>query len=420
MKKTILCIDDIRTNLFTIQSVIEDYAEDLYDVEIAISAADGLQILLKKKIDLILLDVMMPDIDGFEAAQMIKSNKKTKQIPIIFVTANKDDATIEKCYEVGGDDYINKPFNHVELMSRITFHLSLKEKDRLLKQEKEYVQNIFDLQENMILITDSHEPLNVNKALLSFFNYKSVDELKNNNKCICNKFEKEDGFFTPNIMSVEFKWIDEVIRLSKKEDVLVKIFKNETEYIFNVKATAFNEQYIVTFTDVTFATQQSLEYKYEANIDALTQVYNRNMFNRLIKRKIVQAKTSAFSFVFIILDIDYFKKINDTHGHLVGDEILKSLALLIKNHTRDNDLFARWGGEEFVLAFDVDMTRALEIAEHLRAYIEKEVFKGDYKITCSFGLTEYKDSDSLEDMIKRADKALYRAKESGRNRICHN
>ena len=126
----------MQTNLFTIQSVIEDLADGLYDVILAKSANDGLEILLKQKIDIILLDVMMPDIDGFEAAKIIKSNKKTKDIPIIFVTASKDNDTIEKCYKVGGDDYINKPFNHIELMSRLRFHLRLQEKEKQLKQEK--------------------------------------------------------------------------------------------------------------------------------------------------------------------------------------------------------------------------------------------------------------------------------------------
>ena len=136
MKKNILCIDDVDTNLFTIQSVIEYMAEDQYNVLIAISAREGLKILLKEKIDLILLDVMMPEIDGFECAKIIKSNKKTKDIPIIFVTANNDDKTIETCFNVGGDDYINKPYNPTELLSRMRFHLKSREQDKLIMKEK--------------------------------------------------------------------------------------------------------------------------------------------------------------------------------------------------------------------------------------------------------------------------------------------
>ena len=297
MKKTILCIDDIQSNLFTLRSVIENFQSETYEVITSLSASEGLGVLLKNRVDLILLDVMMPDIDGFETAQMIKSNKKTKDIPIIFVTANKDDETIENCYKYGGSDYVNKPFNHVELLARISFHLNLKAKERELKEREE-------------------------------------------------------------------------------------------------------------------------ELKHEANFDSLTQVYNRNMFHRLMSRKIIDARNSNESFIFIMLDIDYFKKINDNHGHLIGDHVLISMAKLIKAHIRECDLFARWGGEEFVLSFDVDLQKGMEIANSLRRHISEYKFDIVGNVTCSCGVTEFKSSDSVDSIIKRADKALYDAKNSGRNRVC--
>ena len=297
MKKTILCIDDIESNLFTLRSVIENLAGDLYDVLTVSSAADGLSVLLKNRVDLILLDVMMPDIDGFEAAKMVKGNKKTKDIPIIFVTANKDDKTIENCYAYGGCDYVNKPFNHVELLARIAFHLSLRDKEIELKEREE-------------------------------------------------------------------------------------------------------------------------ELKHEANFDSLTQIYNRNMFHRLMNRKIIDAQNDKKSFIFIIFDIDYFKKVNDTYGHLIGDDVLISITKLITSHIRARDIFARWGGEEFVLSFDVDIEKGIEIANSLRKHIDEYDFDVVGNITCSFGVTEFQKDDTIDTIIKRADRALYNAKDSGRNRVC--
>ena len=297
MKKTILYIDDIKTNLFTMESVIENLADELYDVVTAESAMSGLEILLKQKVDLILLDVMMPEIDGFEAAKMIKSNKKTKNIPIIFLTAKNDDKTIESCYNLGGNDYINKPFNQVELLARIAFH----------------------------------------------------------------------------------------IRLSDKE-AEVKIREKELEY--------------------------------EASFDSLTEIYNRKIFNRLLNEKIVESRVAKKSFIFIMLDIDFFKKVNDTYGHLVGDDILKSVSKIIKSHIRKGDIFARWGGEEFVLSFDVDLEKGMEIAQSLRKHIEIEKFDIVENITCSFGVTKFLPNDTLDSIIQRADGALYDAKNSGRNIVC--
>ncbi|MEA2098711.1 MAG: GGDEF domain-containing protein, partial [Campylobacterota bacterium] len=186
----------------------------------------------------------------------------------------------------------------------------------------------------------------------------------------------------------------------------------------NIKAASFANQYIVTLTDITQISQQSLEYQHEANYDKLTQIYNRNMFHTLMKTKINSFKKEQKTFVFIILDIDYFKKVNDTYGHLVGDNVLINIAKLIKEHIRDSDVFARWGGEEFVLAFDVNLSKGVEIANNLRVNIEKEEFDVVKELTCSFGITEFEFNDTLESMIKRADLALYEAKNSGRNRVC--
>ncbi|NOQ31201.1 MAG: diguanylate cyclase [Helicobacteraceae bacterium] len=419
MKQNILCVDDIQTNLFILTSVFEEFAGDQYNLFLATSAMEGLDILLKEKIDLILLDIMMPEIDGFAAAKMIRSNKKTKDIPIIFVTAKKDDESIEMCYKVGGDDYVNKPFNYTELLARVSFHIQSKEKDVLLKEEQEYVQSILNLQENMILVTDGKKAINANHALLNFYNVETVEDFQKTLKCVCFTFIKDDGFFSLNLLKEDDQWVNEVIQRSKSEDVVVKIIKDETiEAIFNVKAATFKEQYIVTLTDITQISNLSLEYQHEANFDSLTQVYNRNMFQRLISKKITMAKVEATSFVFIILDIDYFKNVNDTHGHLVGDKVLKQLSALIKKHTRINDIFARWGGEEFVLSFNVKLKKGLEIAESLRVHIENENFEDVDQITCSFGVTEFKDNDTQDSLIKRADTALYEAKERGRNMVC--
>ncbi len=418
MKKTILCIDDIPANLFIVQSVIEDMASDLYDILLANSANEGLSILLKRKIDIVLMDIMMPDIDGFEATKMMKSNRKTKEIPVIFLTAKNDDETIDICYKVGGNDYVCKPFNHVELLSRISFHLASKEKDKLLLEEKEYTQSILDLQENLILVTSGTNNITANKALLNFYNINNVYGLKKRFTCICETFIEGEDYFSLSESKVKSRWVDDVLDISENKDVLVKILKEEEEYIFNLKATKFKNQYILTFTDITQISQQSLEYKYEASYDSLTNIYNRNMFNRLMEKKIIISKQNNHSFVFMIFDIDHFKNVNDNHGHLVGDDILINMAKLIKEHIRDKDVFARWGGEEFTLSFDVTIMRGMEIANNLRSYIEEYKFKEVEKITCSFGITEFRNNDSLDSMIQRADEALYEAKESGRNKVC--
>lgn len=416
IKKTILCIDDIDANLFTLKSVLESEKDAIYNIITVDSAQKGFEVLLKQKIDLILLDIMMPDIDGFEATNMIKSNKKTKNIPIIFVTAKSDDATVERCFNIGGADYIKKPINSVELLSRVMFHLKLQDKENLLLREKEYTQSILDLQENIILVTDSNQLISANRVLLNFFGMKSVFEFQKNYKCICNIFEKEDGYFHLGLLKNEKDWVEELLKLLKDSDVIVKIVKESIDYIFAIKATKFHEYYILTLTDITHISEQSLAYEHDASYDALTQVFNRNMLYRLVDKKILNVEDKPF--ILIILDIDFFKNVNDNFGHLVGDAVLKHLCIVIEKHIRQSDIFARYGGEEFVLVLDVEIEKGVEIANSLRKFIEKESFDVVKSITCSFGITQYKSGDKINDMLKRADEALYEAKENGRNMVC--
>jgi two-component system, cell cycle response regulator len=414
--KKILCIDDLSSNLFTIENVLMSAANKPYEVFTATSAQEGLAILLQEEINLILLDIMMPQMDGFECAKMILLSKKTKDIPIIFVTAKKDDTTISRCYEVGGMDYVVKPFNEVELLARVSFHLMLKEKEKIIQSEKEYAQNVLDLQENLIVITDGYNILNGNKSLLNFYNLNSISEFQDKHICICRTFVEEEGYFHLGLVKDDI-WVEEIIKLSSSQDILVKINLNE-EYIFLIDAVKYSDYYIVTLTNTTKLLSLYHSFEHGANYDELTQIYNKRVCNEIINSRINSKRKSETIFSLIIFDIDFFKRVNDNYGHIVGDNVLKKLASTIKSHIRNNDILARWGGEEFVLIVQEDIKTAFVIAENLRKRIENIDFDIVKHITCSFGVTQYLTKDNLESIINRADEAMYMAKESGRNRVC--
>ena len=417
--KNILCIDDIKTNLFTLKSLFDSSKEYFYNIHTATSAQAGFEILLQNKIDLILLDVMMPEVDGLSMAKMIKSNKKLKDIPIIFVTAKTDDKTIQKCYEVGGSDYVSKPYNNIELLTRVDFHLRYKDKEKLLQHQKEFAQNVLDLQDNFILVTDGEVVTSINKAILDFYGLKSLEDFQMRYQCICNTFKEIEGYFHLGLVEDKDEWIDDVIQRMKKDDVIVAIEDKEKHiHHFAVKVKSVYDLYILSLTDVTFMCKKTKKFEHEANFDTLTQIYNRNMFYHLMKKKLKQAKIDKSDICFVIFDIDHFKKVNDTYGHLLGDTVLKNLSLLVSKNIRGDDIFARWGGEEFILALDTDMENAKKVIENLRVLIENEPFEEVGHITCSFGLTNFKENDTIESITSRADEALYEAKESGRNRVC--
>lgn len=153
--------------------------------------------------------------------------------------------------------------------------------------------------------------------------------------------------------------------------------------------------------------------------DSLTGVYNRAKFEQELQNEIDKTiRYDIESFALVFLDIDNFKKVNDKYGHLIGDKVLKELAFKVEKHLRKSDLFARWGGEEFVLIFPLTTLENAKIAaENIREFISTSDFEEVGKVTCSFGVSKFKKDDDFHSIIFRADEAMYKAKQSGKNRI---
>ncbi|SFV59888.1 diguanylate cyclase/phosphodiesterase (GGDEF & EAL domains) with PAS/PAC sensor(s) [hydrothermal vent metagenome] len=162
--------------------------------------------------------------------------------------------------------------------------------------------------------------------------------------------------------------------------------------------------------------QEELERK--AYIDDLTQIYNRTYFKEQFSKEISRYKREKTPLSLIFMDIDKFKDLNDNYGHQAGDEVLKELATLINNNIREMDTFSRWGGEEFaIIQPNTAPKNSKKVAEYLRKMIKKHLFSNNLSVTCSFGLATFGDDDTQELIMKRADEALYRAKNSGRDRV---
>ena len=159
--------------------------------------------------------------------------------------------------------------------------------------------------------------------------------------------------------------------------------------------------------------------EYVSTHDSLTDIYNREYFNKMLDSKIKSALRYDNSFGLIMLDIDHFKKVNDTYGHSVGDKVLTQIAQILKNNVRDDDILARWGGEEFVILIpNSEKNNIFQLAEKLRVTIENSKLLNQQNITASFGIGTYSKKESQISFFEKIDKALYLAKKNGRNCIC--
>ncbi len=285
-KPTVLIVDDAPANIQLLAGLLKDS----YQLKVATGGLRCLELAqAEPQPDLILLDIQMPDIDGYEVCQRLKALESTQQIPIIFVTGKDQVADEEMGLNIGAVDYITKPYSPAIVEARIATHITLK---------------------------------------------KQSDELR---------------------------------KLAMR--------------------------------------------------DQLTGLYNRHYLIDVAAKRISQAHRHKQPLCLIMVDVDHFKAVNDEHGHSMGDEVLRDVATIFMQQSRNEDVVARFGGEEFVFLLDAcDLTSGAKKAESIRQNLEKNLVQG-LNITASFGLAQLASGEAFTGLLNRADDAVYRAKNHGRNRV---
>jgi len=298
----------------------------------------------------------------------------------------------------------------------------LKKIQAQLMDQKRYLQSILDSQDNMIIVADHKKIYEVNISFLQFFGFYSTDDMFKNYDRIAGMTVEMEGYMLPE--DSKTMWLDNVTPDIAEGQYRLIAFKQEgSENIryFSMKFRPLSiesDMFVVEFSDVTALEERSKEFENRANYDPLTRIYNRRRFLELLDRGIKNAQRLNQSLSIVFFDIDHFKNINDTYGHNIGDEVLKGLTAITSQTIRSSDIFARWGGEEFLILIEsTTLENAAKMAEKLRKIIMEHNFPEVKTVTCSFGVASYHHDETGESFIGRADTALYRAKESGRNRV---
>ena len=299
-RATILIVDDVEDNLEILGDLL---TFDGYNVQTAQSGVVALERVQESRPDLILLDILMPGMDGFEVCTQMKADESTKDIPVVFVSSMADVDSKVKGFKVGGVDYINKPFQHAEILVRVNTHITM-------------------------------------------------------------------------------------LRLRKHLE------------------------------------EKNAELERLANTDYLTNLYNRRRFFHTAEDEFAKAVCSGNPISITLIDLDHFKQVNDTHGHLVGDRALVHIAQLIRSRCRESDVAARYGGEEFIILHpSTNRQNAFQIAERIRKEVEATPFfheRDEIGVTLSAGVVDTivcRDCMRIDNMLAKADLALYRAKDAGRNQV---
>jgi len=295
----------------------------------------------------------------------------------------------------------------------------VKERTENLEVANKNLENLIDSQDNIVILTNGKEITFANKQFLKFLNYKNLESFKKDYRCICELFVHNDRFFHLGKIGESQNWIEEIQHLPDSQRVISLMDTHLELRAFSVNFNTFDKEIlIVSFTDISQTMINQIELENKTTHDKLTGAYNREYFEQTYKLLIHEYTESNHLFGLALLDIDHFKIVNDTHGHDVGDYVLKHFVDVVQKSSRADDIFIRWGGEEFIMIVKVHSEEDLKIAlEHIRKSIELEEFETIGHKTCSIGGTIYKDNEDIEKTIKRADDAVYEAKETGRNKV---
>lgn len=310
-KTTILVVDDTQLNVVLLDRIL---TKEGYGVICAYRGEVALDEARNKCPDLILLDIEMPGMDGFEVCKRLKEDNLLQDIPVIFISALSDTDDKVRALSEGGVDYITKPIQAEDVLARIAIHLKIRNLQKQLEEQNSLLEA-------------------------------------------------------------------EILRRKETESHLQLI----------------------------------------ASTDSLTEVYNRRYFFELGLKEVSRSMRTQMPLSAIMLDIDHFKKINDSYGHLVGDQVLIRFVQICKQNLRTYDILCRYGGEEFsVLLPDTDINQASIVAERLRNAVEStgmNIYNHSIFITASFGIAnlDLENEISLESILDRADQALYKSKQRGRN-----
>ncbi|MBU0924414.1 diguanylate cyclase [bacterium] len=287
------------------------------------------------------------------------------------------------------------------------------------KEAYNKLYKFIDTQNTIVILTNGEEINFANKEFLNFFGFKELEDFKKESKCICEFFLENDRFFHLGKLKNNENWIDAIISLSQPKRIVGMLTKDSIIVVFSITLNYFEDDlYIVSFSDISQTINEQIILEEKTVHDKLTGAYNREYFEKNYRNIIKEYHLKNYRFALCLFDIDDFKKVNDTYGHDIGDYVLKELVSEISKFSRDDDILIRWGGEEFILIMKIKSENDLsKVLEHLRMRIEKHIFKKVEKVTCSFGVTFYKEGEDIETTIKRADLGLYEAKAKGKNQV---
>jgi two-component system, cell cycle response regulator len=483
----ILIADDDPAVLQAISWVLKEHG---YEVDTAQESSAVIDCFEAQPPDLLLLDVLLPDVDGYQLLERIKTDDRWRAVPVLMLSSVAPEDASVRTLSLGAADYIRKPFRVKELLARIQAHLRSRMEARITaerlraaeeelvraREEAENRRKLVDILHEVTgdlapdeiyqilarrvaralglthcsvvlaqagdhfgIVATSHEDPTLRNFRIDLERYPEIRTALDHGRAVL----VEDVATSPLYESVREVWRREQITVAIRSVVALPFTLGRLQSgVFFLRRTGTEPP--LTTDDVEFAdavikgavaaiqraqiieTTRADNARLEAlaHTDPLTQVLNRRALTERLESELERARRYLSLVTLLLVDLDHFKNVNDTHGHLVGDEVLRDVAALLRSAVRSVDVVARYGGEEFVVVLpETARPGAVTFAERLRERIEAHNFPEltglGLHLTASIGVATYPspEVESVEDLLAKADEALYRAKAAGRNLV---
>lgn len=424
-KPSILCVDDEAFIL----NALRRQLRSLGDIHIEESCLSALELIKSQTFDIVITDMKLPDMTGAEFLAEVNGLELDDVPECLLITGHSDSDSLESAINTGlVQRFLNKPWKQSELIVVVHDLLQkrkLKQKNRELSLEiHQRNQQLNNTNERLIRaqvlvnkyvlstsINADGRIAHVSTAFSELTGFSSYDLVGKTHKVLCEQDTPSNVLKDMYSTLLNGKaWSGEIIARSKDNTVIYVDASIEPETDSTDKLLGFTGFY----QDITDKKRIELL----SVTDQLTGLYNRRKLELELEHELSRANRYENSLTLIVIDIDFFKQVNDTYGHQVGDKVLVSVANLIKDNIRRSDILARWGGEEFIImSTQTALAGALTLAEKVRGLLASCKMDVVGSITASFGVAEYRQNESTESLFKRADTLLYKAKEAGRNRV---
>lgn len=430
-KPKLLVVDDVEENIFSVTKVLKKL-----DCEVipARSGSEALSLTLRHDFAVILMDVQMPILNGFETASILRDNEETKHIPIIFVTAiNKDQRYVDQGYATGAVDYLFKPLDQDLLLAKVNVFLELDRKSLSLKKALAKV-NELNYRHSLLLETIGEGIVGIDsQGAIIFVNpaaQHALGEDKGVGTNISQVFSRQPSAQLGHQLDNQLNWLElpfqEAIEHSEQlHDDSLMMHRGTKCFPVEVTFAPFSAEFgssggVLVFQDITRRKQIEETLMRMAKFDMLTELPNRSFFNDMLSSCLAKAERQNSLLCILFIDLDGFKAVNDTLGHNAGDSLLRAFSQRLTASLRKGDFVSRIAGDEFVVLIDdvKDKSFCELMAQKFIDLTDKpfDLVEGEAVIGLSVGIACYPENGAdMKSLMLASDEAMYRAKRGGKN-----